>query len=49
MLGRIRDSYDYQGEKPVCGRPEGHRGHCLSTEVWERDKAARMQRAKAVT
>lgn len=24
---------------PLCGRPEGHRGKCLSEDAWEREKA----------
>ena len=24
---------------PVCGRPQGHPGKCLSEDAWEREKA----------
>jgi len=27
-------------DDPVCGMPEGHRGHCLSEAAWRRKLAA---------
>jgi len=42
LISRTRDR-NYSG-RPACGRPEDHRGHCLSEDAWKRDKDARRLR-----
>lgn len=34
-------------EDPVCGRREGHRGHCLSEAAWRRKLAANARGVRA--